>query len=52
MGGNSTLKCPLNYASGVAEAFGLLETPLSDPACSWETLETANWEVEVWTIFV
>ncbi|CAN0126983.1 unnamed protein product, partial [Hapterophycus canaliculatus] len=44
---NSTvLQCPLNYASGVGEEFTPLETALSNPACSPDTLETANWKVE------
>ncbi|CAM9490400.1 unnamed protein product [Ectocarpus fasciculatus] len=43
---SSLLQCPLNYASGVGQAFGSLAVPLSDPACSAETLETANWKVE------
>lgn len=46
-GTNSTLQCPLNYASGVAEAFGPLDVPLSDASCSPETLNTADWKVEV-----
>eukprot|EP00903_Cladosiphon_okamuranus_P008866 g8489.t1 len=45
-GANSTLQCPLNYASGVAEAFGPLNVPLSDEACSPETLDVARWKVE------
>ena len=46
-GANSTLQCPLNYASGVAEAFGPLDVPLSDTACSSETLDAASWKIEV-----
>ncbi|CBJ29864.1 conserved unknown protein [Ectocarpus siliculosus] len=43
---SNLLQCPLNYASGVGQAFVPLEVLLSDPACSAETLETANWKVE------
>ena len=44
---NSTLKCPLNYASGVGTAFGRTSVPLSDDSCAEETLEEVYWQVEV-----
>ena len=46
---NSTLECPLNYASGVGAAFGRIGVPLSDESCSADTLEQIYWQVEVGT---
>lgn len=46
---DSTLECPLDYTSGVGEAFGPAGTELSNEACAADTLETANWQVEVST---
>lgn len=46
-GTNSTLQCPLDYSSGVGDAFDPFNVLLSDAACSSETLDAANWKVEV-----
>lgn len=44
---NSTLKCPMNYSTGVGQAFGPVGVELSNDNCGRETLDEANWKVEV-----
>jgi len=44
---NSSLKCPIDYASGVGEAYKPVGSVIFDDACGKDTLEPEHWQVEV-----